>query len=82
MTNKIHELSEAILVKKLSRLRTLTVIHVIALGLYWASTIAMGIVVDHMYIWLFTIISFPILILNFKAMNEIKEEFEIRKTMI
>ncbi|WP_099371007.1 hypothetical protein [Sphingobacterium sp. 1.A.5] len=82
MTNKIQELSEAELLKKLSRLRTLTVIHVFALGLYWVSSIAMGIVVDHMYVWLFTIISFPILILNFKTMNEIKEEFEIRKNVI
>ena len=82
MTNKIQKLSEAELVKKLSKLRTLTIIHVFVLGLYWLSTIAMGIVVDHMYVWLFTIISFPILILNSKTMNEIKEEFEIRKNII
>ena len=82
MTNKIQKLSEAELVKKLSKLRTLTIIHVFVLGLYWLSTIALGIVVDHMYVWLFTIISFPILILNSKTMNEIKEEFEIRKNII
>jgi len=82
MTNKIQELSEADLIKKLSRLKTLTLIHVTALGLYWVSSIAMGIIVDHMYVWLFSIISFPILILNIKTMNEIKEEFEIRKNMV
>ncbi len=79
MTHKIQELSEAEL---LSRLKTLTSIHVIALGLYWVSSLALGIVVEHMYVWLFSIISFPILILNVKAINEIKEEFEIRKTMV
>lgn len=82
MTHKIQELSEAELLRRLSRLKTLTSIHVIALGLYWVSSLALGIVVEHMYVWLFSIISFPILILNVKTINEIKEEFEIRKTMV
>lgn len=82
MTHKIQELSEAELLRRLSRLKTLTSIHVIVLGLYWVSSLALGIVVEHMYVWLFSIISFPILILNVKAINEIKEEFQIRKTMV
>ena len=82
MTHKIQELSEAVLMKKLIRLKTLTSIHVFALGLYWLSSLALGMIVEHMFLWLFSIISFPILILNIKSMNEIKEELENRKNII
>lgn len=82
MSTKIQELSEAILVKKLSRVKTFILIHVVALSLYWLTSIAMGMIAEHMFLWLITIISFPILILNIKTVNEIKEEFEMRKNMI
>lgn len=82
MTTKFQELSEAVLVKKLSRLKTIILIHVIALSLYWVTSISLGMITDHMFLWLCSIISFPILILNIKSMNEIKEEFELRKNII
>ncbi len=82
MTTKFQELSEAVLVKKLSRLKTIILIHIIALSLYWITSISLGMIADHMFLWLCSIISFPILILNIKSMNEIKEEFELRKNII